>query len=92
MMRSWRISRREKIGSDFQPFSRCPRCNGLLHEVSKSSIEGTLLPLPRRHFEHFERFAACGRSYWKGSHWTYLTQILNAARLDAGHTPSNDGT
>jgi uncharacterized protein with PIN domain/sulfur carrier protein ThiS len=68
---------------DFLPFSRCLQCNGLLREVPKSSIEALRLPRTRRDFDRFEECAACGRLYWKGSHWARLTQILDAARLDA---------
>jgi uncharacterized protein with PIN domain len=68
---------------DFEPFSRCLHCNGVLHEVPKWSIEAELLPHTRRHFDRFERCADCGRIYWKGSHWTRLTQLLDAARQEA---------
>jgi uncharacterized protein with PIN domain len=68
---------------DFEPFSRCLHCNGVLHEVAKSSVEEELLPHTRRHFDRFERCADCGHIYWKGSHWTRLTQLLDAARLEA---------
>lgn len=68
---------------DFRPFSRCLQCNGMLREVPKPSIEAELLPHTRRDFDTFERCANCGHIYWKGSHWTHLTQLLDAARREA---------
>jgi uncharacterized protein with PIN domain len=61
------------------PFSRCLRCNGELHAVPKSAIETMLPPLTRQHYEDFHLCAACGRVYWRGSHWIRLQQAVDAA-------------
>lgn len=74
---------RRFVSLDFQPFSRCLQCNGVLREVTKSSVDAKLLPHTRRHFDRFHRCANCGRIYWKGSHWTRLTQLLDAARRES---------
>jgi uncharacterized protein with PIN domain len=51
-----------------RPFSRCTRCNGLLEEVPKSSIEHRLEPKTRRYYERFRQCSRCGQIYWQGSH------------------------
>ena len=68
---------------DLQPFSRCLRCNDLLREVRKSTIDAALLPRTRRHYDRFEACSGCGRIYWKGSHWKRLTHAIEAAREEA---------
>lgn len=61
------------------PFSRCLRCNGELHAVPKSTIETVLPPLTRRYYDDFQMCAACGRVYWRGSHWFRLQRAVDAA-------------
>ncbi len=63
----------------FAPFSRCLRCNGELHAVPKAAIETMLPPLTRRHYDDFQICAACGRVYWRGSHWFRLQRAVDAA-------------
>jgi uncharacterized protein with PIN domain len=68
---------------DVRPFSRCLRCNHLLQEVEKSSVDAALLPRTREHYERFQACRGCGRVYWKGSHWERLTRAIEAARDEA---------
>lgn len=68
---------------DLRPFSRCLRCNDLLHEVAKSAVTTSLLPRTREHYHHFEMCSGCGAVYWKGSHWTRLKQAIDAACAEA---------
>lgn len=65
------------------PLSRCLHCNAELHEVPKSAVEAGLLPRTRRAFDQFHACAGCGRVYWRGSHWTGLARILDAAVREA---------
>jgi uncharacterized protein len=60
------------------PFSRCLQCNGELRAVPTSDVEARLAPRTRRHYEEFHACAGCGRIYWKGSHWTRLTRVVDA--------------
>jgi uncharacterized protein len=68
---------------ELHPFSRCLRCNGMLREVPKSSVDAALLPRTRQDFDRFHRCEGCGRIYWRGSHWTRLNQALDDARKQA---------
>lgn len=61
------------------PFSRCPRCNTVLRQAPKATVEVRLGERTRRAFEQFHECVACGRVYWKGSHWAQLVRILDAA-------------
>ena len=50
-------------------FTRCSVCNAELESVEKESVRGRI---PEYVYETQEEFAmcpACGRYYWKGTHW-----------------------
>jgi uncharacterized protein with PIN domain len=68
---------------DLRPFSRCLRCNNLLHQVSKSAVITSLLPRTRQHYDDFEMCSGCRGVYWKGSHWKRLQQAIDAACAEA---------
>ena len=60
-----------------QPFTRCTRCNTLLHPVVKDQV---LERLPRRVAEEFDQFSACvacQRVYWQGSHYDHMRRIID---------------
>jgi uncharacterized protein with PIN domain len=59
-----------------KPFSRCPRCNGLLEKVDKQTILDQLLPLTRLYYNEFSRCTDCGQIYWKGSHYDRIKPII----------------
>jgi uncharacterized protein with PIN domain len=69
---------------DLRPFSRCLRCNDVLREVAKPAVEAALLPRTRQYHDRFEMCGGCGRIYWKGSHWTRLKHVVDAALEEAG--------
>lgn len=64
------------LESSFKPFSRCPRCNGLLEKVEKQAILDQLLPLTRLYYNDFSRCAECKQIYWKGSHYDRIKPII----------------
>lgn len=64
------------------PFTRCPRCNGRLHEVAKDEVAAELPPRTRVAFDRFARCEACGKVYWQGAHHHRLRAFL--ARVGQG--------
>ncbi|OGS49581.1 MAG: hypothetical protein A3K65_09290 [Euryarchaeota archaeon RBG_16_68_12] len=70
--------------------SRCSLCNAPLEEVPKAEVAGKV---PEKVFalqETFWHCPACGRFYWKGSHWTNMEARLRELRARAG-TAESDG-
>jgi uncharacterized protein len=64
------------------PFTRCLRCNDLLHPVDKSQIEFNLPPRVRERHSQFRTCPSCSRIYWKGSHHERMKQLIG--ELGAG--------
>jgi uncharacterized protein len=63
------VLRRFDLFDSIAPFRRCLRCNELLQPVPKESIRHKLPPRVERAYEDFHLCPACGRIYWKGSHY-----------------------
>jgi uncharacterized protein with PIN domain len=57
-------------------FHRCLDCNGAIEAVPKEQVAAQLEPLTRRYYDEFYRCMACGKIYWKGSHFTRMQALL----------------
>ncbi len=71
------VLERFDIAALVQPFTRCPRCNGLLAPVPKAEVLAQLEPLTRRYYDTFYRCQACGQVYWRGSHFDRILTLLH---------------
>jgi len=59
-----------------EPFTRCPECNGKLHDLPHEEARD-LVPPYVWHTQHaFRRCPDCGRAYWKGTHWPGMQSRL----------------
>ena len=63
---------RFELAPRLAPFTRCLRCNGSLHPATKESVLDKLQPLTKLYYNEFTRCAACGGTYWHGSHMSEL--------------------
>lgn len=61
-----------------QPFTRCLHCNGLIRPVAKDAIADQLLPRTRAYYQDFWQCPACGKIYWKGSHYLRMQQLIES--------------
>jgi len=66
-----------------RPFARCMECNGIVEDVAKSDVLQVLEPLTMEHYEVFRRCTACGRVYWKGSHYDRLAALVDEVRASS---------
>jgi uncharacterized protein with PIN domain len=69
-----------QLQDQIQPFHRCLVCNGLLAAVEKVTILDQLEPNTMRYYDTFFQCTACGRIYWRGTHYERMQEFL--ARLD----------
>ncbi len=68
---------RLQLARSARPFSRCMRCNGLLHAVDKAAVDALLPPRVRAAHTRFSRCGDCGRVYWEGSHWRRMRALVD---------------
>jgi hypothetical protein len=71
------IVRRFDLNGSAVPFKHCMKCNGLLEPVEKATIIDILPPDTVRYYDDFHRCAACGRIFWKGSHYQKMQRLLD---------------
>jgi uncharacterized protein with PIN domain len=60
----------------FAPFSRCLECNQPLVERRKAELEELVPPYVFKTQQQFRQCPACGRIYWRGTHWRAMTRRL----------------
>jgi hypothetical protein len=51
-------------------------CNAALEEIAKSAVAGLVPPYVYRTQAQFRRCPACGRIYWRGTHWARMVERL----------------
>jgi len=60
------------------PFTRCAACNGTLEVVSADEARPHVPPFVAATQRQFTHCPACGRYYWRGTHWQRVTARLAA--------------
>ena len=65
-----------KLGErpELLPFTRCLECNVPLEEAEAESVTGSVPAYIAERFDRFHRCPACGRIYWKGSHFEAMRE------------------
>lgn len=66
------ITQRFALQSQFAPFRRCMKCNGLLYSVAKDEVTDLLPPHTRETKTEFSRCSHCCKVYWRGSHYARM--------------------
>lgn len=62
-------------------FSRCTRCNQPLKPVAKTDILHRLEPRTKKYFTDFYQCPACGKVFWKGSHYDAMKKTFSSHGL-----------
>jgi uncharacterized protein with PIN domain len=75
------LSRFDLYGA-VQPFTRCLSCNGLLEPVDKATVAEQIPADVGESSSEFRRCAACGKVYWRGSHYEHLRRFVEAVLAD----------
>jgi uncharacterized protein with PIN domain len=76
------VARHFDLRHAMTPFQRCLRCNGLLQPALKQDVEPRLPPRTKQLYCEFHVCVACGRIYWKGSHYERMQRLID--RIFAG--------
>lgn len=70
-----------------QPGSRCVHCNAALQPAKHEEVAGDVPPYVLQTQPAFRRCPACGRVYWRGTHWQqfeHKVDIWRAAQRRLG--------
>lgn len=73
------MSERLALARKLRPFTLCLHCNTVLKSVEKFRVLDRLPPSVRALHTEFSACSACGRVYWKGSHWQRMNALLQAS-------------
>lgn len=84
------VIRRFKLLDRLQPFTRCMVCNGRIVAVAKETVLNRLPPKTRLYFEEFYRCEACGRVYWKGSHYGRMLDLVKKIKESLSNKERNN--
>lgn len=68
-----------------RPFLRCTDCNGLIQVIGKEKIKHKLEPLTNKYYDDFYQCTACGKIYWRGSHYENLLKKLKVLKDARNH-------
>lgn len=58
---------------------RCAACNGELSDAPAESVAARVPPRARESYREFRACSACGRVFWRGSHFRHLDETLRHA-------------
>jgi len=72
------VLRRFGLRRRVAPFTRCLACNGTLRAVGRDDPPPEVPEGVAARFDDFTRCGACGRVYWRGSHYARLAGRLAA--------------
>ena len=57
-------------------FHRCTQCNSVLSNVDKTAVVDRIPPETRQYYDHYRVCPACGKLYWRGSHFDRMDAFL----------------
>lgn len=68
-----------------QPLSRCILCNQALMPRSKDEVREQVPPYVFKTRFHFSQCPACGKIYWRGTHWNNMERELEKITNSEGN-------
>ena len=74
------VVRRFGLADRVAPFTRCVVCNAVLEEVDKPEVAAMLPARVSARHQEFRRCPACGRVFWKGSHYQRMMALVERVR------------
>jgi uncharacterized protein with PIN domain len=63
-----------------KPFTRCMACNAALRDIAVEAAGARVPPEVLERHREFRECRACGRVYWKGSHYRRMQALLDQLR------------
>jgi uncharacterized protein with PIN domain len=72
------------LSGDVVPLTRCLECNRPLEPIGKSEVADRVPPYVFKTQDEYARCPACGRIYWKGTHFKAMTRRLEELASGSG--------
>ncbi len=72
------VIERFNLEKRINPLSICPSCNGILAKTRKEDIAEKLPAKTALYYNEFSICTACGKIYWKGSHFRMIEKLLDS--------------
>ena len=66
--------------------SRCAACGDRLRSVSREDVRSSIPPGTYSAYQEFWACVACGKVYWRGSHWGNIVDTISEASRLAGQS------
>jgi len=60
--------------------SRCPKCNGNIKIVPKTSVVDKIRSTTSSNYDKFWQCQDCSQIYWRGAHWKKIEKTLDEAK------------
>jgi uncharacterized protein len=70
------VIRRFDLADSARPFTRCLRCNAPLECVRREDVARRLPHRVREMYDEFQRCPSCNRVYWRGTHFTRMSEVV----------------
>ncbi len=70
------VIKRFNLYDAIEGFCRCVTCNGVLEDVDKADILDQLSDRTIQYYDTFRRCTACGKLFWRGSHYEQIDQFV----------------
>jgi len=79
------VVRRFDLSERVRPFSRCSICNGELRAVDKAAVAEAIPPKTARWLDTYARCTACGKLYWRGTHFDRIERLIQQILEDPAY-------
>lgn len=76
------VVNRFQLEHNFRPFTRCSRCNGLLHQVENTLLQDRLPIDTLLYFDVFMECKGCRKLYWQGSHYDRICEWIKDLKVN----------
>lgn len=74
---------RFQLKNNFNPFTRCSNCNGILYSAEKEKLSARIPADTLQFYNSFWECAGCHKIYWKGSHFNQILKWLEKLNDDS---------
>lgn len=71
------VVRRFDLARAVRPFTRCPKCNGVLQQAERDAVRDRVPPRSLEAFDEFYECSICGTVYWRGSHIEDIVRTID---------------